>query len=62
MWNSQGTQRAKCKGSFIGKMKGMANHNCVAPQESEAIAAEEGGCHEMIPTQTTGSSGDKNTK
>ena len=36
--NSQTAQRAKRKGMFAEKTKGMANPSCAMPQESEVIA------------------------
>ena len=60
--NSQTAQRAKRKGMFAEKTKGMANPSCAMPQESEVIAIEERGFQEMIPTQTPGCSEDNKTK
>ena len=60
--NPKDNQRAKCKGSAMGKMKGKANHSCGESNASEAIVGEEWGCRVMFSTQSTGSSGDKNTK
>ena len=60
--NSQAAQKAKRKGMLVEKTKGMANPSCVVPQESEAIAVEERGFQEMIPTQTPGCSEDNITK
>ena len=60
--NSQAAQRAKRKGMFAEKTKGMANPSCTVSQESEVIAVEERGFQEMIPTQTPRCSEDNKTK
>ena len=50
---------AKRKGSDTSKMKGTANHSCGESQASEATAVNEGGCQELISTQSIGGSGEK---
>ena len=40
VWNPKDNQRAKCKGSAMGKMKGKANHNCGESHATEAIVGK----------------------
>ena len=60
--NAKDNRWAKCKGSDTSKMKGTANHSCGESQASEATEVDEGGCQELILTQSIGGSGEKNTK
>ena len=60
--NAKDNRWVKRKGSDTGKMKGTANHSCGESQASEATMVDEGGCQELISTQSIGGSGEKKYK